>query len=306
MARSEPPSAARSEARSDGRSDLRVLIVGDERKGGSRELVDQFCSWLGPRTADVRSVLDREAPLPSKDADLVVVFGGDGSILGAVRRMGHDQRPTLGINLGGLGFLTAFGHDEAKPAVELALSGQLHEKRRLLLSCHVQQPDGAADEPMLILNDGVLSRASKASIVTLAALRDGDEVATYSGDGLIVATPVGSTAYSLAAGGPILAPGMDALVVTPLASHSLAVRPLVMPVEEGLDLLVQDAGGEDGCPFVLDGQVVRRVPPGGRACFRRAPVRFRHLTRGPGSFYAVLREKLGWADLPRQRVKSRG
>ena len=132
-------------------------------------------------------------------------------------------------------------------------------------------------------------------------MRDGVELASYSGDGLIVATPTGSTAYSLAAGGPVLAPDLDAVVLTPLASHSLALRPMVVALEQGLDLLVQEAGGEGACPFVLDGQVVQEVSVGDRVCLRPTTVKFRHLAWSRDRFYRVFREKFGWADVPRQR-----
>src|SRR5262249_7183902 len=154
--------------------------------------------WLKKSVA-VRVVLDHEATLDTHDVDLVVVFGGDGSILAAVRRMGDHQRPTLGFNLGRLGFLTAFGADQLRPGLEHALAGKLHEERRMLLSCRVERADGKTSGPLLALNDGVLARAASAAIMTVRASREGKELASYAGDGLIVATPTGSTAYSLAA-----------------------------------------------------------------------------------------------------------
>ena len=196
-----------------------VLVVGDERKGGSRRAIDDFADWLRGEVGQVTVVFDRDEPLDHHECDLVLVFGGDGSLLGAARRMGQNQMPTLGINLGRLGFLTAFGHEQVRVAVHRALAGELHEERRIMLSVCVARADGSSTEPVLCLNDGVLSRSASAGIVTLTAARHDSELATYSGDGLIVATPVGSTAYSLAAGGPILAPDMDALVLTPLASR---------------------------------------------------------------------------------------
>lgn len=276
-----------------------VLLVGDERKGGTRAAIDDVARWLDRRGCHARTVTDREASLEQERADLVVVFGGDGSILAAARRMGRNQMPTLGINIGRLGFLTAFGYDEVRTGIERALAGDLVEEPRLMLACHVRRADGSRSESVLCLNDGVLVRAATAGIVVVAALRRERELATYSGDGVIVATPVGSTAYSLAAGGPIVTPNMEALVLTPLASHTLTVRPLVVPEDEGLDLEVREDGGGGYCPFVIDGQVYLRVAPGERACLRPADVAFRHLTRGPQGFFDTLREKFGWADTPR-------
>ena len=278
-----------------------VLVLGDERKGGSQEVVEEFSQWLEGRVDRVNVIMDRESSLATVQADLVIVFGGDGSLLAAARRMGQNQMPTLGINLGRLGFLTAFSNTQVRDAAEAFLSGGLQEEQRLLLECHVVAPDGSRSESVLCLNDGVLSRASAAGLVTMTAFRNGEELATYHGDGLIVATPVGSTAYSLASGGPVMAPSMDALVLTPLASHTLSIRPLVVPVAGGLELLVQDTGGAETCPFLLDGQVTMQVAVGGRAVLSPAKVRFRHITRGPGSFFEVFREKFGWSDLPRPK-----
>ncbi|MEM7200862.1 MAG: NAD(+)/NADH kinase [Planctomycetota bacterium] len=280
-----------------------VLVVGDQRKGGSVSAIEAFAEGLRGRVDQVVVVLDREAPLHDVEGELVVVLGGDGSLLSAARRMGRNQRPTLGINLGRLGFLTAFDHRRAGDAVDLALAGELHEEPRLMLECVVERSDGSRTEPVLCLNDGVLTRAAAAGMVTVSALRGTQELATYTGDGLIVATPVGSTAYSLAAGGPLVSPDMGALVLTPLASHSLNARALVIPVDQGVVLTVTETGASESCPLIVDGQVSLEVRVGDRVVLCPAPVAFRHLTRGPGSFYEVLREKFGWAITPRARVR---
>ena len=279
-----------------------VLVVGDERKGGTKQAIESFADWLRSRVDLVTVVMDREASLEQYEADLVLVFGGDGSILGAARRMGTNQMPTLGINLGRLGFLTAFGHERAPEAVEMALAGELHEERRGMLSCSVER-SGESTPPVLCLNDAVLSRAAAAGMVTLTAAREQRELATYTGDGVIVATSVGSTAYSLAAGGPLVAPGLEALILTPLASHTLSARSLVVPLDQGLDLYVHESGGAASCPLVLDGQVSLAVGPDDVVHLRPAPVAFRHLTRGPDSFFEILVDKFGWAVTPRQRVR---
>jgi len=283
-----------------------VLVVGDERKGGSSRAIDEFAEWLRGRVESVTVVMARDASLEHHECDLVLVLGGDGSILSAARRMGQNQMPTLGINLGRLGFLAAFGHEHAREAVDLALAGKLEEERRLMLSCSVARESGEISGSVLCLNDVVLTRSAEDSMVTLTAHRGDTEVATYTGDGLIVATPVGSTAYSLAAGGPLLAPTVAALVLTPLASHTLSARSLVVPVDGGLELSMQDDGAGEICTLVVDGQVSLPVAPGDRVAVRPASVEFRHLTRGSGSFYEILRDKLGWAITPRQRVRDLG
>lgn len=282
-----------------------VLLLGDERKGGTRPLLEDVARWLGDHVDRVAIEWDRDAPLDRRDEDLVVVFGGDGSLLAAARRMAANQRPTLGINLGRLGFLTAAGRDKAKATVLAALAGELEESQRLMLECRVVDRDGAAGESVFCLNDGVVSRPSSGAMITLRARRGDAELATYHGDGVIVSTPAGSTAYSMAAGGPVVAPEMDALVLTPLASHTLNVRPLVVPVRDGLDIEVVDTGGKKFCPFVVDGQVSMGIPRAGRARLTPAPFRFRHLGHGERGFFQVLREKFLWGDVPGGRSAPR-
>ncbi|GAB4155351.1 MAG: NAD(+)/NADH kinase [Planctomycetota bacterium] len=277
----------------------RVLVLGDERKGGSRDLVEGFARLIGSLGIEVETVTDRDSSLEHSDADLVVVFGGDGSLLGATRRMGRNQRPVLGINLGHLGFLTAFEREDARKAVELALAGRLVEETRLLLFASVRDASGRESERILFMNDGVLSRAAVGGMILLRATRNGHELASFRGDGLIVATAAGSTAYSLAAGGPVLSPDMDALVLTPLASHSLSARPLVVPVAEGLDIEVLEGGGKRRAVLQIDGQVRMDVPVRGAALLRPASFRARHLGLGGERFFRVLRAKLGFAEMPR-------
>lgn len=278
-----------------------VLLLGDEKKGATRDFVADFVKWLEARSHSVRAVLDREADLTREHADLVLVLGGDGSILSAARRMGANQMPTLGINFGRLGFLTACGKDRCPEVVEMALAGDLNEEERLLLTCRLQRADGTTSDPVLALNDGVLHRRASSGSIRVSAWRDTAEIATYQGDGLIAATPTGSTAYSLAAGGPVLAPTMDAVVLTPLASHGLGLRPLVLQLRDGVDLLVEETGDDPGCSFTVDGQVVMDAGAGDRVRLRPADVRFRHLTVGRNSFYKVFREKFGWSDVPGSR-----
>ncbi|MEZ5965358.1 MAG: NAD(+)/NADH kinase [Planctomycetota bacterium] len=296
--RTPAPGLPLAGARGKRRRDLSVLVLGDERKGGVAGVVQRFCGWLEQRVARVECVLRRGGSVRSRDADLVVVFGGDGSMLAAARRMGTHQRPTLGVNLGRLGFLTACGVEDAERTLEMALAGDLHEEPRLMISCNVERRNGQVTRSVLGINDGVLARGAGCGIVTLRAERGGHELATYAGDGLIVATPIGSTAYGMAAGGPVVAPGIDAFILVPLAPHTLTVRPLVMPPCD-LDLVVVEAAGDGVCDFTVDGQVHTQVRVGDRVCLRPSPVRFRHLTRGRESYFDVLREKFRWAHLPR-------
>jgi NAD+ kinase len=278
----------------------RILIVGDERKGRVRSLVAEVAEQLRGDGLEVAIEMDRAASLEGRGADLVAVFGGDGSILAAARRMGRDQRPTLGVNLGRLGFLTAVADDEALAGIRAAVEGRMVEEPRLMLSVRVERADGGLTEEVLFLNDAVLCREPSAGMVTIHACRPDRDLAVYTGDGLIVATPVGSTAYSLAAGGPVISPRLDALVLTPLAPHTLTLRPLVLPIGDGVQLEVRDTGRDGTCVLTVDGQVPVDVGLGDRVRIAPTTVRFRQLTQGPGTFFRTLREKFGWADTPRR------
>ncbi|MFO1078755.1 MAG: NAD(+)/NADH kinase [Planctomycetota bacterium] len=280
---------------------LRVIVVGDERKGATKALLQRHSAWLQEQGCQVATITDREAPLCDIAADYVVVFGGDGSLLGAARRMGHGQKPTLGINCGRLGFLTSFEHEQAGEALRRLVAGQLIEERRLMMQCSVVAGDGDPSTPVLFLNDAVISRATVAGIVTVRVSRGSVELATYRGDGLIAATASGSTAYSMAAGGPVLSPDLEAIVLTPLASHTLSARPLVLPVGDGVDIEVVETGSRQKAACQVDGQVQLQVPVGGRVVLRPARVAFRHLVPAAHHFFDVLHAKFGFADLPAAR-----
>lgn len=279
----------------------RLLLVGDERKGGSKALIQHHATWLTGRGCHCEIVMDRDSSLEDRDADCVVVFGGDGSLLGAARRMGQNQRPTLGINRGRLGFLTSFEYEHTQQSLDMLLGGELHEEPRLMYWCSMQGLDGVSTEPVLGLNDVVVSRAAVGGMILLRAFRGNVEVATYRGDGLITATALGSTAYSMAAGGPVLAPNLEALVLTPLASHTLSARPLVLPVDDGIEIEVVETGTKKYAYAQIDGQVQVQVPVGGRIVMKPASVRFRHLGLGPAHFFQVLHGKFGFAGVLKPR-----
>jgi NAD+ kinase len=278
----------------------RLLLVGDERKGGSKALIQHHATWLTGRGCECEIVVDRESSLEDRDADCVVVWGGDGSLLAAARRMGQNQRPTLGINRGRLGFLTSFEYEHTQQALDMLLAGELHEEPRLMFWCSMQGLDGSINEPVLGLNDVVVSRAAVGGMILLRAFRGSSELASYRGDGLITATALGSTAYSMAAGGPVLAPDLDALVLTPLASHTLSARPLVVSVADGLDVEVVETGNKKYAYCQIDGQIQMQVPVGGRMLLRPAKTRFRHLGLGPDHFFQVLHAKFGFATIAKK------
>lgn len=283
----------------------RVLLVGDARKGGSAELVSRYAAWFQERGIETDEVTDRDIPLHDREADVVVIWGGDGSLLAAARRMAGNQRPALGINRGRLGFLTAFEDDQAEVGLRALLAGELCEETRMMFRCALANGDTPqTSEPcdasgILGLNDVVISRPGAGGMIIVRVRRGDAEIGTYRADGVIAATATGSTAYSMAAGGPVLAPDLDAVVLTPLASHSLSARPMVLSIGSGIELEVLETGDMQYAYCVVDGQVQFQVTPGTKITMTAAPMRFRHLAQSPKQFFDVMVAKFGFAGMAR-------
>jgi NAD+ kinase len=222
--------------------------------------------------------------------DLAVVLGGDGTMLRAAQLVADQGRPVLGINLGQLGFLTGFAPEEARAAITAALAGELAVSERMRLAVAYQR---AGHEPVIrtALNDAVIHQGAMARLVELDAFIDDAFVAAYRADGLIIATPTGSTAYNMAAGGPILIPGQAAMTLTPICAHALTNRPLVVPSHS----LIRLALGADtrGVVLTVDGQWAHSFLPGDKVQItaHAKPLR---LLAARKSYFDVMREKLHW------------
>jgi NAD+ kinase len=200
----------------------------------------------------------------------------------------------LGVNLGHLGFLTSTAPAEVAGAFDMLLAGEVHYDERMVLKAHVEAADGTVRGSFLALNDAVLHKGGFARVIRIVLHADSQEVGTYRADGIILATPTGSTAYSLSAGGPIVSPSIDCIIATPICPHTLAVRPLVLPAEELLTVEVQDSSEE--MVLTIDGQEGAALAPGDRLIVCRAPDTLR-LVRFPGqTFFDTLRRKLRWGD----------
>lgn len=237
-------------------------------------------------------------------ADVALVLGGDGAILRAARFFGREQIPILGINLGRLGFLADLDLDDLPDHLDTL--ARLHQSaderleiaRHLMLEVTVQRP-GQPDESHLVVNELVITSGPLHSMVDIELAVDGHLATTYSGDGLIVSTPVGSTAHSLSAGGPILRQNLEAVVITPICPHALTVRPIVDCPQRRYELVVPDAN--PGTMFIIDGQVREELGRDDRLVLTQAETAF-ELIRLPGhSYYETLQRKLGWAGQPRYR-----
>ncbi|HTL97373.1 MAG TPA: NAD(+)/NADH kinase [Holophagaceae bacterium] len=231
-------------------------------------------------------------PLDGVEADLGLVLGGDGTLLAAARLLGLQGAPLLGINLGSLGFLTAHPASGARNAVEAYFAGKLVPDRRMLLHAELRR----GKETLLsraLLNDAVLAKGALARIMDLRLRIGAEDAGLLKADGLIVATPTGSTAYSLSAGGPILHPSLEALVVTPICPHTLTLRPSVVPSDREIAITVGEA--EDAY-LTLDGQVGHAVQPGDAVFLRRSEAAVTILQRPDHNHYGLLQQKLHWGD----------
>jgi NAD+ kinase len=224
------------------------------------------------------------------DIDFAVALGGDGTMLRASRLVAEHGVSVLGINFGTLGFLAAFAPHDARMALELAIAGELPRSERMRLAVKFRRA-GATPAVRFALNDAVLHQGAMARLVEIEAYVDNHFVAAYRADGLIVATPTGSTAYSMAAGGPIVVPGMAAMTLTPICAHALTNRPLV--IGAGATIRLQLGGDVRGVILTVDGQWAHSFMPGDCVEMTAAP-RPLVVYDSRKSFFDVMREKLHW------------
>ncbi len=241
--------------------------------------------------------LEMRDGLENVEADLAIVLGGDGSILRAARRMGYHQRPVLGVNLGKLGFLADFSVDEFLTLLPHICEGQYSTVEHLMFECRVLRGEQVL-HCELGLNETAILGGLPFTMLDVQLYVDAEPVTTYSCDGLIIATPVGSTAHSLSAGGPILRKDLQAFLISPISPHTLSNRPVVDSADRVYELVV--AAPNAGTAVVVDGQVLCALQPGDRVRIQRAEPRFKLIEVAGHSYYRTLREKLGWGGKVRK------
>jgi NAD+ kinase len=225
------------------------------------------------------------------DADMLVALGGDGTFLHGAALVGDHDVPLLGLNLGSLGFLTPYATAEAGAALIDAAEGRLGVEERMRLHVTLRTGGGRV-ESHSALNEAVITQRELARLMELAASLDGDTIATYKADGLILSTPTGSTAYNLSAGGPILTPDLEAIVLTPICPHTLTNRPLVVRADRRLSVTNVSS---DHAILTVDGLWSREVEPGDVVEVRKATRPLRVFRPG-SSFFGILRQKLSWGE----------
>jgi len=282
----------------------RIGVVAKPGAAGARGVIVELLAWLKARGHT--AVLEKETAglvpasatpslgkpeLPAQ-VDLIVVLGGDGTLLSMARSVGDQGVPLLGVNLGGLGFLTATTLEEMFPALEAWLGGGMAIDERMMLTARVLR-QGRLFCEYGALNDVVITKSAMSRIIDFSVSVEGQFATAYRADGLIISTPTGSTAYSLSAGGPILYPGMDAIVLTPICSHTLTNRPIVVPATQRVEVTILT---DQEVMVTMDGQVGVNLREHDTVEVRQACTRIRLLRFPQQSFFSVLRAKLKWGE----------
>lgn len=236
------------------------------------------------------------------EIDALVTLGGDGTLLRGARLLAGKQIPILGINLGRLGFLTSCGAEDAAEGLRLLATGNYVAEARMTLSARAVDDKGNTRQQWLALNDFVLHKGGFARVVRLSVAINGESIGVYAADGVIISTPTGSTAYSLSAGGPVVVPTVESIILTPISAHMLAVRPLVIPPDA--EVVVETIQNPEELIVTVDGQVGTNLASGEKLVVSRAPSAVL-IVRFPGtSFFERMRAKLGWGGVT-ERVEPR-
>jgi NAD+ kinase len=282
-----------------------VGIISRPRREDVARVVPPLVNWLQAHGAEV--ICDSETgeciqPLAAQTrkredipgcTDLLIVLGGDGTLLSAARLTAECRVPILAVNLGGLGFLTTVPQDEIYSILEELFAGKHRVSERVMLDAEIIRA-GTVIRRQIALNDAVLNKAALARIMDLELRVDGEYVTTYKSDGLILSTPTGSTAYSLAAGGPIVYPTVEAFVVSPICPHTLTNRPIVIPDSATIEI---DFKAEDDAVFLtLDGQIGIELLRGDHIRVRKAPNKLMLVRPARKTYYQILRSKLKWGE----------
>jgi NAD+ kinase len=282
----------------------RIGIISKPKKTEIREVVPSLIQWLRERQVEV--FIDREtgALLESAEkaltrnempgqVDLLVVLGGDGTLLAAARSLNRKPVPILAVNLGGLGFLTVITKEELYPTLELVLAGNFKTEHRVQIEGELVRADEVISS-FLALNDVVLNKGAIARILDFDVLVNGRFISTFKSDGLIVSTPTGSTAYSLAAGGPIVTPTVEAFVVTPICAHTLTNRPLVLPDSVQIEVVVKSQ--REVAYLTVDGQVGIATHSEDTVRLRKASSSVELIQPPVKDYFEILRQKLKWGE----------
>jgi NAD+ kinase len=282
----------------------RVGIISRPRRSNLSVVVPPLLHWLEARGVEI--FYDQETAGALHDSskgltreqvaeksELIVVLGGDGTLLAAARVAAPLCIPLLPINMGSLGFLTSFKLEEMYPALEETLAGRLPSSERVMLDVELER-EGEIIERQTVANEAVVNKGALARMIDLELLIDGEFICRYRADGLIVATPTGSTAYSLSAGGPIVHPAVESWIITPICPHTLSDRPVVIRDSSIVDIHL--SVGTESVFLTLDGQTGIPMQPSDKVRMKRAPGRLKLIQPGKKSYFEILHSKLKWGE----------
>jgi NAD+ kinase len=288
---------------------MKVGVVGNPRYGDLKGVLEHvavsaphrgIALYCEPR---LEPFWTRKVPsFEGVDLDALLTFGGDGTLLRGARLLGARETPILGVNLGRVGFLTTATRDSLDPALDALVAGRYEIERRQALRAAIRDPEGETRATQMAVNDVAVHKGGVARVIRVNVFIQGENVGPYSADGIIVATPTGSTAYSLSAGGPIVVPGVEAMVVTPIAAHTLAVRALVVPATYRI-VIEPMAGWAEDLLVSFDGQTGTTLAPGESVDVCRADHRVCLIRLGGEGFFERMRQKLHWGDLSGREIK---
>ena len=270
-----------------------VTEILDSLISGGHELyiLDSFATLLKLDHPEVQRISETQIP---QDTDFIISIGGDGTLLSAAQAVMRTPIPILGINLGSLGFLTSLERDW-RSEFDKILNGHYRIEERMVLNCRLEFPDGS-EETLWALNDVVIERADIFSLLPLE-VKVGDKLLNrYLSDGLIVSSPTGSTAYALSAGGPIIDPSLDAILITPISAHTLSVRPVVLAGNQSIYIQLSDE--VDHAHVHVDGKNTRQIDSSIRLRIRASSYRIQLVILPENTFYDKLRKKLHWGQRP--------
>ncbi len=284
---------------------MRIGVVGNPRYDDLGGLLARLASHAAARGIELASAPELTDLWPEPVAaldleadhlDLLLTFGGDGTLLRGARMLQRREVPILGVNVGRVGFLTAATADALEQALTAVADGHFRIEPRRKLEFHIVDAEGERHPGELAVNDVVVHKAGSARIIRIRLFVDGDEVGQYTVDGMIVATPAGSTAYTLSSGGPVLLPEVDALVVTAICPHTLSVRPLVVPGSSQVTMQIEPTRAEN-ILVSYDGQPGTSLHANDCVVVRPSGTTVQLIRLGRESFFSRLRKKLKWGDL---------
>jgi NAD+ kinase len=294
---------------------MKIVVVANISKPKVRQAVDDLIPWVKQHSEVVAVDTDSVTDFTKVDAEGILVFGGDGTLLSAARRLKGRQIPLMGVNFGRLGFLASFTPGQFKEHFEKLVARKLPISSRLVLEasvvdvetrCNLTDPSEVAHKRRFVstaLNDAVITAGPPFRMIELIVGPDVDPGVRFLGDGMIVATPSGSTAYSMAAGGPILSPSIDAICITPICPHSLSFRPIVMSSQNKVIMRAQRVN--KGTTLFCDGQESVILKSGDRIVIRRADKDVQLVENPDAREWRTLAEKLNWAASPKYNAATK-